>query len=160
MNQRIATACAALTLLAITSCSGSPWGSEAPTPPAAHARALSDGVAELTATEAQLAAAAANEPRRTATRPDGSNYFTSLAAVGRRGRVQAERLSHSTGERMKDSHLPNLPGLIATLNQLAHHYAALDGACQRADIVATREVRQAIVTAMVTLHSLTPHLGA
>ncbi|WP_211305346.1 twin-arginine translocation signal domain-containing protein, partial [Crossiella equi] len=144
MNRRqfIAAGAVVAAVTAVGAACSAPWGSTAPTPPAAHARVVADGMTELAATEAQLAAAAANEPRREDS-AYASNYFTVLAQLAHRGRDQASRLRHQLHGRP----LPRGEEFTRQLEELALHYAALNGACLRRDITRARQARQAIATA-------------
>ncbi|MCK2240918.1 MULTISPECIES: hypothetical protein [unclassified Crossiella] len=125
----------------------------------AHARELSDGVVALTSIEAQLVAAAANEPRRPGGNPDGSNYFTTLATLAGHGRARAAQLSQATAVGATTYDATKTAAIVGKLNDLARHYAALEGACHQQNVTAVRQARQAITTVMVALHTMTPHLS-
>ncbi|MCO1580460.1 hypothetical protein M8C13_32375 [Crossiella sp. SN42] len=154
MARRIRSVLVGVAVAVVAGCGAMPCGSRPPTPPMAQARALSDGVAGLNSVEAQLVAAAANEPRRPGAQPDGSNYFTALATLARHGRERAGQLSRTAADGGVES-----AELLGKLNELAGHYAALEGACQQRDVAATRRARQAVTTTMVALNTLTPHLS-
>lgn len=123
------------------------------------ARVISDGVAKLSAVEARLAAASADEPRRTAG-SDAAGYFAAVASTAQEGVLVAAQLRTSVDSL-------NVTGVaagarrdvMAALEQLSAGYAALVGACEARDVAAARRARQTIATVMVTLQTAAPHLG-
>ncbi|GAA2843207.1 hypothetical protein [Crossiella cryophila] len=143
MHRILARAVIGVSLLLLLGCTPPPSSQ-------AVARLMSDEVHRLSAVEARLAAAAANEPRR-ATEPSAGAYFSAILPIAQEGWRLATQLQETSTEHS----LATAPAL----DHLARAYASLEGAARAADLLDSRRARQEVASAMVAVQATTPRLS-